>query len=550
MNQDDWPNEEKPRPESMDNDRPETDSDGNDDGAGSEDRSRAALVIKIASQYSKLYHDSDNTGFAIIKVNDRLELWPIESSHFHQWVSQLLYNEIGLVLNKNTWADVKNLLLGKAIFEGSEIKVHVRTAFVDGIYYLDPCCEDWSIVKIEPGRWSIASSVEGVFFRRTSAMRHLPTPQNCDYTNLPSLLQKHLNMDDSNIKLLIAFLIECLMPDTEYPILELTGSPGSGKSTVQEMIREILDPNKVNLRAAPKSVEDVFVSAANNHLVSYNNLSKISNGMSDALCSLSTGGGHAGRKFYTNTDEVAVDIQKPVCMNGIACLAKQSDLIDRLIRITLQPIDSKQNRAKKQVMDSFHSDLPQILGSLLNCLGKVLEVLPEVELDRLPRMADFARLCQALTQIYGWEPGLLEIYYSNRSVSFEETLETSPAVMAVVKLVQREGMFEGTIKSLFDAIQPDSTDNWVKTYRGLSEKIRMFIPALKAIGIQVWFDPVRRMDGYHVMIKDVGKQRSSRSSRSSGHEKSGSNEHHEHHEHHPETLSRIDDDSLPYEEII
>ena len=122
-------------------------------------------------------------------------------------------------------------------------------------------------------------------------------------------------------------------------------------------------------------------------------------------------------------------------------------------------------------MESFNNDLPKIVGSLLNCFCKVLEVLPDITLDRLPRMADFARLCQALTQVYGWEPGLLDTYYNNRSVSFEEMLETSPAAMAVVKLVQRDGIFEGTIKSLFEAIQPMSTQNWVKTYRGLADKL-------------------------------------------------------------------------------
>jgi hypothetical protein len=157
-------------------------------------------------------------------------------------------------------------------------------------------------------------------------------------------------------------------------------------------------------------------------------------------------------------------------------------------------------------------------------------------------MADFAKLCQALTVVYRWQPGLLETYYSNRSVSFEETLETSPAVMEVIKLVQRSGIFEGTIKTLFEEIKPFSTDNWVKTYRGLSEKLRMHTPALKAVGIKVWFNPVRKKDGYYVRIENVGKRSSSSSPRSS--DKAGakvqslwSDEHDEHGEHHSETLS-------------
>lgn len=484
-------------------------------------KSATQLIIETIKEKATLLHDLDDTPFARSDHGEHKELWPLESQQFKRWMGRTLYERHKLAPNKNSLADALNVLAGIAIYDGKEISVHVRVAEVDGTYFLDLCRDDWRIIKIEPGKWRITSSeIEGVAFRRTSTMRALPVPENCSYEILPGLLTRHLNMSEHHARLIIAYLLECLMPDTEYPILEITGSPGSGKSTIQEMLRDCIDPNKVNLRAAPKTVEDIFVSAINNHLVSYNNLSRISGGQSDALCSLSTGGGHAGRRFFTNTDETATDVKKPVVLNGISHLAKMPDLIDRLIKISLQPISSKENKPKKQVMDSFNSDLPKILGALLDLFSKVLELLPGIKLERLPRMADFAKLCEASTHVYKWEKGLLQIYYENREISFRESLETSPAIMAVVNIVKDQGSYKGTVGDLYEEIesQRKERDAWIKSPRGLGERLRLHTPALAAIGINVDFDTVRHNDGYHVILTKMhdtgGEQHSQHSQRS------------------------------------
>jgi len=478
-------------------------------------KSMALLIIETITQNTTFFHDPDDTPFARYAAGKHKEIWALESQQFKRWVGRTMYEKIKLAPNKNAMTDAINVLAGQAVYDGDELEVHVRVAQVDGSYFLDPCFDDWRLIKIDPGQWQVTDGEkERVAFRRTSTMRALPMPELTSFTVLPELFTKHFNMSEHHARLTIAYLIECLMPDTEYPVMEITGSPGSGKSTIQEMIRDSIDPNKVNLRAAPKTIEDIFVSAVNNHLVSYNNLSRISPGQSDALCSLATGGGHAGRKLFTNTDESATDVKKPVILNGIGHLAKMPDLIDRLIKITLQPIPGTSNKPKKQVMDDFNDDLPKILGSLLDLFSKILELLPEIKLDQLPRMADFAKLCEAITQVYKWDKSLLQTYYENRTLSFEDSLETSPAIMAVVNLVNEHGSYKGTVGSLYLAIemQRKEHDSWIKTARGLGEKLRLNTPALKAVGITVDFDQVRHNDGYHVTLsqrnESTGKQRS------------------------------------------
>ena len=67
-------------------------------------------------------------------------------------------------------------------------------------------------------------------------------------------------------------VLEAFRCDTPYPLLEFTGEQGSAKSTNQTLIRSLIDPNQVMLRGRPKTVEDIYVSAKNNHLLSFENL--------------------------------------------------------------------------------------------------------------------------------------------------------------------------------------------------------------------------------------------------------------------------------------
>ena len=139
------------------------------------------------------------------------------SKQFKNWLGHLVYKTHGMVVNKNILGDVLNTLGGQAVFEGEEIDIHVRAASINGCYYFDLCQDDWSVVEISPGTWHVSESLASVYFRRTSTMRSLPLPTSCSHTELPGLLSKHINLNDDDIRLLIAFLIECLMPDTEYP---------------------------------------------------------------------------------------------------------------------------------------------------------------------------------------------------------------------------------------------------------------------------------------------------------------------------------------------
>lgn len=368
--------------------------------------SPSVLLVEIISNKDiSLFHDADGNTYASITRNSHFEHLPLLSKEFSNWLSYQFYQEHGKAPSKNALNDALNTLSGKALYEGEEHETFVRVAKKYDKYYLDLCNENWQAIEISASGWHLVSNVfgaDGIKFRRTSAMRSLPNPDKIGAGFLVAGLNRHTNIVDDDLILVIAWILECFRPETPFPVLEIRGEQGSAKSTTQNWIRNLIDPNRVNLRAAPSKIEDLFVAAINNRVITINNASFLKNNIQDALCSLSTGGGHASRTLYSNLDETIADVKGPVIMNGIATLATQPDLVDRTIRINLPTIKAENRKTESEIQNAFLEDWPKMVGSLLSLLAEVLERIPNIHLKKLPRMADFAILGEAVVQVLGW----------------------------------------------------------------------------------------------------------------------------------------------------
>jgi len=128
----------------------------------------------------------------------------------------------------------------------------------------------------------------------------------------------------------------------------------------------------------------------NGHVLAYDNLSGLPSWLSDALCRLASGGSFAIRRLYTDCDEVLFQAARPAVLNGIEDVVSRSDLADRAIFLALEPIADERRRTERQLWREFEVVRPRILGALLDAAAHGLRRLPQVRLERSPRMADFA----------------------------------------------------------------------------------------------------------------------------------------------------------------
>jgi hypothetical protein len=256
-------------------------------------------------------------------------------------------------------------------------------------------------------------------------------------------------------------------------VLELCGQHGSAKSSTQEKLRCLIDPNAVNLRAAPKTTDDLFVGAGCNWMVSMNNLSNLTFLQQDALCTMATGGGFAGRTLYTNADETVVECKRPVVINGINPVVTAQDLTDRIVHVELPELSTY--RSEIELNAAFEAALPALFGGLLDLFATTLARLPDVILDDPPRMVDFALLGEAMMRACGQEPGeFMRLFKENRRESVIRGLDASPVGLAVKELAEAANdafVFEGNMKQLLAALDRfrPMGDAWPKSPRGLSD---------------------------------------------------------------------------------
>ncbi|MNO56654.1 hypothetical protein D3C76_471710 [compost metagenome] len=289
--------------------------------------------------------------------------------------------------------------------------------------------------------------------------------------------------------MVLTWLVDCLRPDTPFPVLELLGEQGSAKSTTQAALRRLIDPNACDLRGAPKSVEDIYVSAGASYLFSAENVSHLPTPMQDALCVLATGGGFAKRKLYSDAEESVITVKRPVIINGIAAAVTTQDLVDRTLTVEM-PVITKRVEVTELWRD-FEDERGRLLGALLEIAAKALDLLPTMSIpaDERPRLVEFARLGMAVATAVGKKPeDFLTEFNASRLESVARTLDASPVASAVLDLIEaRPNGMTAPAKEILSALgeyRPIGCDTWPKTAKGLGDALRRAAPALRQVGIE------------------------------------------------------------------
>jgi hypothetical protein len=261
------------------------------------------------------------------------------------------------------------------------------------------------------------------------------------------------------------------------------------------MLRGLIDPVAAPLRTPPREERDLMIAANNSWVVAYDNLSSIPQWLSDALCRLATGGGFSTRELYTDTEEVILDLTRPVILNGIDHLAERADLADRAIILQLPRIEQEARRDEEQLYAAYDRERPQILGALFTSICAALARRPEVRLSHKPRMADFALWATAAEEGLGFESGaFMDAYSGNRAESVHDTLASDPVSAAILVLVEHATIeWTGTAGDLLKHLERKIEDGvkrssaWPKTPRTLSGRLRRLATFLRESGVDITF---------------------------------------------------------------
>ena len=436
----------------------------------------------------ELIHGDDGTPYAEFEVDGRKRLCPVDSSASHSILQDRFFEKYNSLPDKKALEPVISRLCFLAK-KKERTKVFTRIARDGDSVVIDLGNQSYDCLVVDREGWRI-SYPPPLKFARPPGMLPLPYPQpGGELSTFKGLL--NLESEDDFI-ILLSFLVSSLFPSKEFAILILQGPQGSGKSSVTQIVKELLDPSKPVLRSFPRREDEIFIGAQNSHVLCFDNLSGLSPSASDSICKIATGCGIATRKLYTNHEEVFIEISKPVVINGIDCLSSRPDLADRAVVIHLPKVSEKMRIKSSEFWDRFNQMKPQLLGCLLDALSSALENRDSLNLQELPRMADFAVTSCAALKHFGYEPAqTIAALLNNRREVALDSIETSTVARALRSFAGKITFWRGSSAELCEVLRLEVSDDesrWSHCFRSpttIAKELNRLAPSLRLNGIEV-----------------------------------------------------------------
>lgn len=439
-------------------------------------RAQAAVLTDIGKAHH-LFHDDGGDPYA--KVDGGA--YSVTGAEYKELLVREYYRLSGRGANRNAVVDATTTLSAIAKFDGPRESVFLRSGEHKGGIVIDGGSPSWGGYYVTKSGWQAVDALP-IHFRRSGKPLPLPQPTTPDF----SKIWRYVNVAKEHRVLVAAWILAALRPRGPYPALALVAEQGSGKSFTSRTLKAITDPSASPLRSPPKDEEDLLIAAISSWVIALDNLSGIDHKLSDALCRLATGGALATRRLYTNTDEVLIELQRPVILNGIDDIATRPDLAERCLHITLPPLQER--ATEEELKHGFQHDAGAIFAALLDALAMALERMTLVTLGSLPRMADFARFAAAGMPALGFtEAEFIEAYRQNQLGAIETGLESSAVGEALCSLMAHRSEWTGTTSDLLNRLREisddDSTQSWPRSARGLINALRRLAPSLRHVGI-------------------------------------------------------------------
>jgi hypothetical protein len=371
--------------------------------------------------------------------------------------------------------------------EGVCREVSLRVARIEEDVWIDIGDETGRAIHVTEEEWRVCSTAD-VRFRRSKGMLPLPIPMQ---EGSGELLSDFLNVSLEQHPLIYAWLLAALSGTVGYPALGLSGEQGSSKTMMAEFVRQLVDPVAMLLRGPAKDEEALALCARNNFVLGFDNLSRLSPAVSDAMCRTVYGQGFATRAHYTNTEEVTFKGARPMIWTGIDELPTRADLLDRSFLVQALPISKK--RDEHELKASFEASRPSILGWLLNGVAAGLAHHQSIEVEGDVRLIDACKFAIAAERGLGLPEGTMRRgLEAARDSSSAAALESSPVAGPLVAWLRTldSPEVEATASEILHALQgrlgDQKTPRDFPTHRkAMGNELRRAVPALRSIGVEL-----------------------------------------------------------------
>jgi hypothetical protein len=339
----------------------------------------------------------------------------------------------------------------RGICAGTEpSKLYLRSARLPSGIVLDLGDSSGRVVVVTAKGWAIRDRVDGVLFRRSQAVRPLPTPERGGSLEE---LRELLNVTDETWPLIMGWVIAAPFSDIARPLLFHQGPQGSAKTDAGVFAANVFDPRE-ELSAFPRKGDrsDLGAVAASSYILGFDNASAVNQELSDWLCSVVTGAADVRRVLHTTSTVQALSFKRTGVITGVTIGAIRPDLAERLVHVPFTILGKADRRDHAVIVDRFNAAHGRILGAALDAVSVVLRHLDEARREGrpAPRMADYSRILRAYDLGAGTQ--LFEAYVANVETALSDQVDEDPFLGLVRAWVESLGEVEDTAQGLLDGL--------------------------------------------------------------------------------------------------
>jgi hypothetical protein len=481
---------------------------------------------------ARFCYDQVGQPFLYLDAKGRHVPMALDSREAGIWATKTAMERYGIPLARKTIkeADLSIMAVGEEAMarKGLDLRVHMapRVNMINGSLWYDLGTEDMMGVEVNALEVAIRPLPLGLV-RHPTDLPQVDPDLDADPLEVWRLMSFMPGVQMEDFLFLTSWTVASFLPYWEadggtrislpHPLAGFIGPKGSTKTITARFLQKLLDPDAQEGQNMPDTPRDMGIVLHNNRAVLFDNITRVQEWQSNALCGGATGGSNTNRKLRTDSEVVIHDYNARTMFTSVIKPEFESDAADRILYFYTRALPPHQKKPEALLFQEFEEAKPRIMGAIFKTLQKVMETYPEVLQEskiwtNQVRMADFCVIAECCARTWGFDPGLLRDAYGQVLIGDSgQTVLDDNVVLALrnwvwTTLVLKEGgHWEGLVSELKEELERDLRSlpqDWPAKPNRFSNRLRKAQEDLARAGISIGFKLSKH--GTVVVIDAVG----------------------------------------------
>jgi len=453
-----------------------------------EDDSKLKQLVKmIEGTGIEPLRDLRNMAYVALPKKDGNKIIPVRSPMFESWTQHLAWTQMEWPMTDQSLKAVARIMECKGLYDGKEYDLRIRAARHEGDNWND--IDGNTGVHLKEGSWEVEDNPR--IFKSLPHQRNLPIP---DHNGNYELIEKYMTRikNENDRILFICWLHVCFIADIEIPMLSLWGSSKAGKSTLQRVIRRLIDPCYPEFQDKNIAVQDIPIIASQHRMLCFDNPRNLKDNQSDFLCGSVTGDGSEKRLHYKDESILGREYQNIITISSVPCIVTESDLVNRSILIEFDQSEAEENKKKSAIWEELERDAPFILGGIFNNLAKALLIVGNIDLKSVSRFVEFTEIAAAVAEVIGiGADRFFKCYRDKLEGQSQDLAESDSVFIALKSLHSKISDFEKSPTATYESLTQEARTldldmkAWPKSPNKLTERLKYLNDSFRAVGLIV-----------------------------------------------------------------